>query len=107
LTDQGVDETGKTFAGAAYEYFDGNGNIEGVFSHHDYGEVSIRHEPFSGTYTVNRDCTGHSTYPDLGAQYDLFIAPSGDKFAWVQTSPRRSEGLSGVEERVTPERIGQ
>ena len=41
--DQGVDEAGRTFAGAGYEYFDGNGHIYGVFSHHDHGASSAHY----------------------------------------------------------------
>ena len=98
--------TGKPFAGAGYEYYDGNGNIKGVFSSNFDGEVT-RMEKFSGTYTVNADCTGRSTYPgDVEWKNDLFIDPGGDMFTWVQTKPRRSEVVSGVEQRVTRQRVG-
>ena len=97
--DQGVDETGRTFAGAGYEYFDGKGHSEGVFSHHDYGERSAHNARYSGTYTVNANCTGTATYPEFG-EFDLFIDPEGHTFMWVQTRPRRSEGVSGVYQRV-------
>ena len=98
--------TGKPFAGAGYEYFDGNGNIHGVFSSNFDGEVT-RKEKFSGTYTVNADCTGRSTYlGDVEYKYDLFIDPGGDMFTWVQTKPRRSEVVSAVEQRVTLQRVG-
>jgi hypothetical protein len=63
--------------------------------------------PFSGTYTVKADCTGTSTYPENGFEYkyDLFIAPDGSMFTFVQTKP--TEGVaSGVERRVTPRRVG-
>jgi hypothetical protein len=105
--DQGVDETGNTFAGAGYEYFDGNGNIYGVFSHHDHGASSTHYQPYTATYTVNADCTGHSIYPDFDSECDLFIDPDGHRFAWVLTEPAESEGVSGVEERVTRQRIGE
>jgi hypothetical protein len=103
--DQGVDETGNTFAGAGLEYFDGNGNIYGVFSHHDHGQVSTaRNEPYTATYTVNADCTGTSTYD--GEEYDLFIHPGGDMFTWVLTTPPDSDGVSGLEQRVSHQRVG-
>jgi hypothetical protein len=104
--DQGVDETGNTFAGAGYEYFDGNGNIYGVFSHHDHGASSAHYLPYNATYTVNADCTGRSIYPVFDSEYDLFIDPHGHRFTWVLTEPAESEGVSGVEERVTRQRIG-
>ena len=105
--DHGVDApTGKQFAGAGYEYFDGNGNIEGVFSSNFDGVIAKR-ESFEGTYKVNADCTGRSTYPgDVEYKYDLFIDPSGDMLTWVQTKPRRSEVVSAVEQRVTRQRVG-
>ena len=105
--DQGVDETGNTFVGAGYEYFDGNGNIYGVFSHHDHGASSAHYLPYNATYTVNADCTGRSTFPgDVEYKYDLFIDPGGDMFTRVQTKPRRSEVVSAVEKRVTLQRVG-
>jgi hypothetical protein len=98
--------TGKQFAEAGYAYFDGNGNIHGVFSINSDGEVT-RKEKFSGTYTVNADCTGRSTFPgDVEYKYDLFIDPGGDMFTRVQTKPRRSEVVSAVEKRVTLQRVG-
>jgi hypothetical protein len=60
FADHGVDTTGNTFAGAGYEVYDGNGNIEGVSSANFSGEIT-RNEHYSGTYTVNADCTGTST----------------------------------------------
>jgi hypothetical protein len=107
FADHGVDSTtGKPFAGAGYEYFDGNGNIEGVFSSNFDGVITKR-ESFEGTYEVNADCTGRSTYPgDVEYKYDLFIDPGGDKLTWVQIKPRRSEVVSAVEQRVTLQRVG-
>lgn len=102
LSDQGMDENGRWFAAASYDFYDGNGSIEAVFSHHTQVEVPIRRERISGTYTVNADCTGSSTFD--GAEYDLFIDPRGEKFTWVQTTPRRA---SGVAERVTRQRLGK
>src|SRR5215207_11235708 len=98
--------TGQHFAGAGYEYYDGNGNIHGVFSSNFDGHVT-RNEHYSATYEVNTDCTGRSTYPgDMEYKYDLFIDPGGEKFAWVQTKPRRSEVVSGVSQRVIRQRVG-
>jgi hypothetical protein len=104
VVDQGVDTKGESFAGAGYEYFDGNGHIYGVFSHHDYGKRPDRKLTYTATYTVEANCTGTSTYD--GAQYDLFIDPGGDRFTWVGVIPRRDTVVSGVEQRVTLQRIG-
>jgi hypothetical protein len=107
FADHGVDATtGKPFAGAGYEYFDGNGNIEGVFST-NFDGVITRRESFTGTYEVNADCTGRSTYPGVDEyKYDLFIDPGGDMLTWVQIKPRRSEVVSAFEQRVTRQRVG-
>ena len=92
------------FAAAEFQWFDGNGNIEGVFSA-NYSRNITSKATFSGTYTVNADCTGTATYAG-GEQYDLFIAPDGSMFTWVQTDP--PDGVvSGVERRVTRQRVGE
>jgi hypothetical protein len=94
---------GKPFAGAGYEWFDGNGNIEGVSTANDDG--AITNGSFKGTYVVNADCTGSSTYPgNPEFKYDLFIHPEGDMLTWVQTKPRRGV-VSAVEQRVTLKRV--
>jgi hypothetical protein len=103
--DNGVDATtGQPFAGAGYEYYDGNGNIEGVSTANSDGAITSG--PFEGTYEVNEDCTGRSTYPGTPEfKYDLFIHPEGDMFTWVQTDP--PEGVvSAVEQRVSRRRDG-
>src|SRR5215218_7915880 len=105
FVDQGVDSEGNSFAGAGYEYFDGEGNIYGVLTHHNFGERPNR-LTYNATYTVEANCRGTSTYPTLGgAQLDLFIDPGGDRFTWVATRPRRDTAVSGVEQRVTLQRI--
>jgi hypothetical protein len=73
------------FAVAGREVRDGKGNVKGVASSNFNGEV-FRNEPFSGTYTVNADCTGTNTFPD-GTHYDMFIAPDGSMFTVVQSDP--------------------
>jgi hypothetical protein len=75
------------FAVAGREVRDGKGNIKGVASSNFNREV-FRNEPFSGTYTVNADCTGTNTYTD-GTHYDMFIALDGSEFTVVQTHPKK------------------
>jgi hypothetical protein len=62
-----------------------NGTENGVATSIVNGEIT-RNERFSGTYTVNEDCTGTVTYTD-GTQYELFIAPDGRMRTFVQTKP--------------------
>ena len=92
------------YAAAEFQWFDGNGNTEGVFSA-NYSRNITRKAKFSGTYTVDADCTGTVTLTD-GTQYDLFIDPDGSMFAWVQTYPPQYV-VSGVERRVTRQRVGE
>jgi hypothetical protein len=100
---QGNDEQ-VPFAIAGYAVFDGNGKEKGVASSNFNGEVS-RNEPVSATYTVKADCTGTVTYRD-GSQIDVFIAPDGSMFTFVQTKPSKLVG-SGFEPRGTAKQVGK
>jgi hypothetical protein len=91
------------FAIAGYAVFDGNGKEKGVASSNFNGEVT-RNERVSATYTVKADCTGTVTFGD-GSQIDMFIAPDGSQFAFVQTKPSKLVG-SGFEPRGTAKRVG-
>jgi len=104
--DHGVhSNTGKQFAGAGREYFDGNGTVRGKLTGNDDG--AITRDSFQGTYEVKPDCTGRSTYPgNPDYKYDLYIHPEGDMLTWVQVKPEGSEVVSAVEERVTLKRVG-
>jgi hypothetical protein len=94
----------RPFALAGYEVFDGNGKVKGVDSSNFNGKIT-RNERFSGTYTVNADCTGTATYSD-GTRYDQFIAPDGSILTFVLTKP--SEGVtSAFEPRGTAKRVGE
>jgi hypothetical protein len=106
----GVDTKGPDkgpFALAELEWYDGKGNIRGISSENFNGTIASSKDKFSGTYTVEANCTGTSTYPGDGFnyEYDLFIDPGGDMFTFVQTSPKESV-VSGVEKRVTLQRVG-
>jgi hypothetical protein len=91
------------FAIAGYAVFDGNGKERGVASSNSNGQVT-RNERVSATYTVKADCTGTVTFRD-DSQIDLFIAPDGSKFAFVQTKPSKLVA-SGFEPRGTAKRVG-
>ena len=91
------------FAIAGYAVFDGHGKEKSVVSTNFNGEVS-RKEPISGTYTVKGDCTGTLTFTD-GSQIDLFIAPDGSMFTFVQTKPSELVG-SGFQPRGTAKQVG-
>jgi hypothetical protein len=92
------------FAIAGYAVFDGNGKEKSVVSSNFNGEVT-RKESISGTYTVKADCTGTLTFAD-GSQIDVFIAPDGSMFTFVQTKPSELVG-SGFQPRGTAKRVAQ
>jgi hypothetical protein len=91
---------------AGYQVYDGNGKVRGVSSG-NFGGEAFRKEPFTGTYTVEPDCTATVTYNGGDPfVYDLFVAPDGSKFTLVQVEP--SEFVrSGFELRVTAKRVAQ
>jgi hypothetical protein len=93
------------FAVAGYQVFDGNGKAKGVSSFSENGKIT-RKEPFSVTYTVKADCTGTATLEAIiVTHYDMFIAPDGSKFTFVQTDP--GVVAAGFELRGTAKRVGQ
>jgi hypothetical protein len=85
---------------AGHQVFNGNGEQHGVSSGNVNGEI-FRVQPFSGTYTVNADCTGTTT--TNRDESDLFIAPDGSMFTWVYAEP--SVVASGSELRGTAKRV--
>ena len=92
------------FAVAGYQVFDGNGHAKGVSSYSVNGKVT-RKERFSSTYIVKADCTGTNVV--VGAtttHYDLFTAPNGSMYTFVQTDPKFV--AQGFELRGTAERVG-
>jgi hypothetical protein len=101
----GFDITGNEqvpFAVAGLEVYNGNGKVRGVSSGNLGGEV-FRKEPYSATYTVEADCTG--TFTSDGTQVDLFIAPDGSMFTFVDVDP--GTVASGFELRGTAKRVAK
>jgi hypothetical protein len=77
------------FALAGIEVYDGAGQVQGVLSSSTNGAI-VRNVPFSGTYTVNANCTGTYTTTDSAGNVvhvDQFIAPDGSELTFVQTDP--------------------
>jgi hypothetical protein len=95
------------FAQAGYEVYDGNGKVKGVFSFNFNGNV-FHNDRIDGTYTVKANCTGSSTFISEGVPYkaDLFIAPDGSMYTFVQTNPPEIVAagfeLQGTAKRVAP-----
>jgi hypothetical protein len=89
---QGVLIVGKDrvpFAFAGVETYDGHGHVQGISSQSVDGKIT-RHVRFTGTVTVNPDCTTTETdKDDTGAvsHFDEFIVPDGSRIAGFQTDP--------------------
>ena len=104
----GVDVTGNDqapFAFAGMENYDGNGKVKAVVSANFNGDVA-RHQSIPGTYTVKADCTGIVTYGPTEA-LDLFIAPDGSMFTFVQVKPAHHQVTSGFELQGAARRVAQ
>ena len=93
---QGTDAAGKATAEVGQEHYDGAGKLTSMNS--TAGSTAFSQD--NGTYTVNDDCSGTSTY-DSGASYNFFIAPSGENFVFTSTN----EGIvqAGENTRVDTE----
>src|SRR5687768_1745501 len=89
-------------AAAGYEVYHGDGTQNFVASFSANGVIT-RHARVSGTHTINADCTGTATYTD-GTHFDLFIAPDGSMYTYIQTDP--GVVLSGVVQRGTARLLG-
>ena len=93
------------FAYSGIESYDGAGTMTGIFSGSTNGVID-EDVLYTGTYTVNADCTSELTTVDPvtgEAHYDQFVDPSGDEFTFVQTD----QGVvsSGSQRRVSVEII--
>jgi hypothetical protein len=111
LAYDGVDVTGGEqvpFAVAGHAVFDGNGNVGQVFSANFSGEVSSNQRLRDGMYSVKANCTRTSTFISEGVTYkaDLFIAPDGSLYTFVQTKPPELVA-SGFTLRGTAPRVGE
>jgi hypothetical protein len=80
----GTTTTPTAFAGS--EHFNGAGAVTGSSTFSSGGTIFPR-SPFTGIYTLNTDCTGTLTIGTT-LRFDLYVAPSGDGFTYVQTDLR-------------------
>jgi hypothetical protein len=74
------------FAQSGREYFDGAGNMSGIYTASMNGRITRGR--YAGTYTVGPDCVASIVFTDnLGAtfHYDGYLADGGEEFAFVQT----------------------
>ncbi len=100
-----VPKFSEVFAVAGYQVFNGNGNGRGVSSFSVNGEIT-RKEPYTSTYIVKADCTATQVVEaGITTHYDLFIAPDGSMYTFVQTDP--GTVASGSNFRATAKRVAQ
>ncbi len=89
------------FAFAGKDQYNGDGTMTGVYSFSDNGTIS-HHVSYTGTYTVNPDCTGALTTKDengVVTHADLFFGRDGEEVSFVLTDPGVVD--AGVERRVS------
>jgi hypothetical protein len=88
------------FAFAGRDQYHGDGTLSGVYSVSDPGTIS-HHVAYTGTYTVNPDCTGSFTTEDengVVTHADLFFGRDGEEVSFILTDPGVVD--AGVERRV-------
>jgi hypothetical protein len=76
--------------------YDGQGNLVNPFTLSVNGSVSTLTQ--TGTYTVNRDCTG--TVVQAGSHFNFVVAPDGSAVFWIETDAGTI--LSGTAVRMKP-----
>jgi len=89
------------FAFAGQDHFNGDGKVTGVYSYSDNSPILQQHISYSGTYTVNPDCTGtYATVDENGisGHLDLFFGRDGEEVTFIFTDPGVVD--AGVERRV-------
>ena len=88
------------FAFAGKDQYNGDGTMSGVYSLSDTSAIS-HHVSYTGTYTVNPDCTGTFTTTDengVVVHADLFFGRDGEEVNFLLTDPGVVD--AGVERRV-------
>ena len=74
------------FAQSGREYYDGFGNVSGVYTASLNGKI-VRGR-YAGTYIVGADCVATIVFTDNLGQtfhYDAFLADGGEEFSFIQT----------------------
>jgi hypothetical protein len=78
----GATVTPTAFAGS--EVYSGTGRVSGSSTDSTGGKIRPR-SAYTGTYTLNENCTGTLTVGTT-LTFDIYVAPSGDRFTYVQTN---------------------
>ena len=68
--------------------FNGDGDVQSI-RHREYrGHDYFRRRGFSGTYTVNPDCTGTlSPAPGIAPSYNIYVGPGAQQVWTIQSAP--------------------
>jgi hypothetical protein len=86
---------------AGIDILDGNGNLSSTSTLIVNGVIAFQNLVVpNGTYTVNKDCTGTLTLGASGVQLNIFVAPDGRSYDYVQTAPSGNV-LAGTIRRVS------
>lgn len=65
--------------------FDRSGNVAGTSTFNVAGDVMDI--PFSGTISVNADCTGHMSLPDIPIEYDVVVIQNSNEILFISRDP--------------------
>jgi hypothetical protein len=88
------------FAFAGKDQYHGDGAMSGVYSFTDKTNI-LHHVSYTGTYTVNPDCTGSFTTTDefgVVTQADLYFGRDGEEISFILTDGGVVD--AGVERRI-------
>ena len=100
-----IDERGtQPLAVAGIDTLDGHGNLTSNSTLIVNGVVIFKNLIVpGGSYTIQEDCTGTLTLGANGVQLNIFVAPNGEAFDYVQTAPSGNV-LAGTIRRVSHNR---
>lgn len=91
-------EAGSPFGESGMETYDGKGTVTGLGS----DSSNPDNGSFTGTYTVNSDCTGVVDYGD-DILYNIYVKPDGSAFSFLDQTV--GNVLVGEERRITKKLI--
>lgn len=91
-------EAGSPFGESGMETYDGKGHVTGLGS----DSSNPDNGSFSGTYTVNSDCTGAVDYGD-DIVYNIYVKPDGSAFSFLDQTV--GNVLAGEERRISKKLI--
>jgi hypothetical protein len=86
--------------GVTLAVYNGDGTAAAIFSTGSFNGAVSTLSNISGTYTVNRDCTGTKTFGSgpSAAHYNFVVTPDGSTIYWIVTD--NGFTLSGTGVRI-------